>query len=222
MKKILIAEDESNIAEMVTLFLSKNGYTCTIAPDGGTAANLVENETFDLALLDVMLPEIDGFELISYVKQYHIPVIFVTARTSVEDRVRGLKLGADDYIIKPFDLKELAARVEAVLRRYGADDEIISIGDLLINKAAHTVTKGGREIPLTSKEYDLLLFFYAHKNRALYREIIYEQVWKEPYYGNTRTVDLHVQRLKKKLDLEKNIRSIYKVGYIFCIDQEME
>lgn len=218
MKKILIVEDEQNIAEMERLYLSKNGYSCVLAPDGEAAADLVEQEHFDLALLDVMIGEIDGFELISYIKQYQIPVIFVTARVSVEDRVRGLKLGADDYILKPFDLKELGARVEAVLRRYSAGDEIIQIGDLTINVPAHMVTRNGVQIPLTSKEFDLLLFFYAHKNIALYRETIYEQVWQEPFYGNTRTVDLHVQRLKKKLGLEEHIRSIYKVGYMFYVD----
>ena len=222
MKKILIVEDEQNIAEMERLYLSKNGFSCTIAFDGETAADLVEKEHLDLVLLDVMIGEIDGFELIRYIKQYHIPVIFVTARVSVEDRVLGLKLGADDYILKPFDLKELGARVEAVLRRYGAEDQILQIGDLTVNVPAHMVTRDGDQIPLTAKEFDLLLFFYAHKNIALYRETIYEQVWQEPFYGNTRTVDLHVQRLKKKLRLEDYIRSIYKVGYMFCMDNKVQ
>ena len=222
MKKILIVEDEQNIAEMERLYLSKNGFSCTIAFDGETAADLVEKEHFDLVLLDVMIGEIDGFELIRYIKQYHIPVIFVTARVSVEDRVLGLRLGADDYILKPFDLKELGARVEAVLRRYGADDQVLQIGDLTVNVLAHMVKRDGKQIPLTAKEFDLLLFFYAHKNIALYRETIYEQVWQEPFYGNTRTVDLHVQRLKKKLGLEDYIRSIYKVGYMFCVDDRVK
>ena len=222
MKKILIVEDEQNIAEMEKLYLSKNGYSCQIAFDGESAADMVEQEHFDLVLLDVMIGEIDGFELIRYIKQYQTPVIFVTARVSVEDRVLGLKLGADDYILKPFDLKELGARVEAVLRRYGTGDEILQIGDLTVNVPAHMVTRNGLQIPLTAKEFDLLLFFYAHKNIALYRETIYEQVWKEPFYGNTRTVDLHVQRLKKKLGLEDYIRSIYKVGYMFCMDNKVQ
>ena len=222
MKKILIVEDEQNIAEMEQLYLSKNGYSCKIAFDGERAADLVEQEHFDLVLLDVMIGEIDGFELIRYIKQYQTPVIFVTARVSVEDRVLGLKLGADDYILKPFDLKELGARVEAVLRRYGAGEEILHIGDLTVNVPAHMVTRDGRQILLTAKEFDLLLFFYAHKNIALYRETIYEQVWQEPFYRNTRTVDLHVQRLKKKLGLEDYIRSIYKVGYMFCMDSKVQ
>jgi len=179
------------------------------------AASMVEKDFFDLALLDVMMPEIDGFELISYVKQYGIPVIFVTAKVSVDDRVKGLKLGADDYILKPFDLKELLARVEVVLRRYGFTDSIIEIKDLEINTLSHSVIKNKVRVALSTKEYDLLLFFITNENIALSRGTIYEHVWHEPYYGNTRTVDLHVQRIRQKLSLEDNIQSIYKVGYLF-------
>ena len=215
MKTILIAEDELNIAQMVSIFLHKNGYSCRIARDGSEACELVENHIFDLVLLDVMLPEIDGFELIGYFKQYNIPVIFVTAKTSVADRVKGLKLGADDYILKPFDLSELLARIETVLRRYKIDDSVIKIQDLEINIPARSISRSGHPVSLSAKEFDLLLYFITNNNIALSREMIYENVWKEPYLGNTRTVDLHVQRLKKKTGLEKNIQSIYKIGYIF-------
>ena len=215
MKTILIAEDELNIAQMVSMFLHKNGYSCRIARDGSDACDLIENHIFDLVLLDVMLPEIDGFELIGYFKQYNIPVIFVTAKTSVADRVKGLKLGADDYILKPFDLSELLARIETVLRRYKIDDSVIKIQDLEINIPARSISRSGHPVSLSAKEFDLLLYFITNNNIALYREKIYENVWKEPYLGNTRTVDLHVQRLKKKTGLEKNIQSIYKIGYIF-------
>ena len=215
MKKILIVEDEQNIAEMVRMFLTKNGFSCQIAKDGTMAADMVENEIYDLALLDVMLPGIDGFELIDYIKQFGIPVIFVTAKTSVDDRVKGLKLGADDYILKPYDLKELLARIETVLKRYHVADDIIRFNNLIVNVPGHVVTMDGKAVPLSSKEFDLLLYFISNKNIALTRESIYEHVWKEPYYGNTRTVDLHVQRLKKKLKLEETIHGIYKIGYIF-------
>ncbi len=215
MKKILIVEDELNIAEMVRMFLTKNGFSCQIANDGNMAADMVEQEIYDLVLLDVMLPGIDGFELIGYIKQFGIPVIFVTAKVSVDDRVKGLKLGADDYIVKPYDLKELLARIETVLRRYSVSDDFITFQDLKINLPAHTVSKGPVFVSLSSKEFDLLIYFLSNKNIALTRETIYEHVWKEPYYGNTRTVDLHVQRLKKKLGLEEYIRGIYKIGYIF-------
>lgn len=215
MKKILIVEDEQNIAEMVLMFLTKNGFSCQIANDGNMAADMVEEEIYDLVLLDVMLPGIDGFELIGYIKQFGIPVIFVTAKTSVDDRVKGLKLGADDYILKPYDLKELLARIETVLKRYHVSDEIISYNNLVINVPAHIVTMDEKAVSLSSKEFDLLLYFISNKNIALTRENIYEHVWKEPYYGNTRTVDLHVQRLKKKLKLEETIHGIYKIGYIF-------
>ncbi len=215
MKKILIVEDELNIAEMVRMFLTKNGFSCQIANDGNMAADMVEEEIYDLALLDVMLPGIDGFELIGYVKQYGIPVIFVTAKTNVDDRVKGLKLGADDYILKPYDLKELLARIETVLKRYHIADAIIRFNNLIVNVPGHVVTMDGKAVSLSSKEFDLLLYFISNKNIALTRESIYEHVWKEPYYGNTRTVDLHVQRLKKKLRLEETIHGIYKIGYIF-------
>lgn len=215
MKKILIVEDEQNIAEMVRMFLTKNGFDCQIAEDGNVAADMVENQIYDLVLLDVMLPGIDGFELIGYIKQFGIPVIFVTAKTSVNDRVKGLKLGADDYILKPYDLKELLARIETVLKRYHVADDMIRFNNLIVNVPGHVVTLDGKAVPLSAKEFDLLLYFISNKNIALTRDSIYEHVWKEPYFGNTRTVDLHVQRLKKKLKLEENIHGIYKIGYIF-------
>ncbi len=216
MKKILIVEDEKNIAEMMRLCLVKNGYSCVIAGDGKAAADIVEKQMFDLVLLDVMLPGIDGFELIPYIKMFDMPVIFVTARISVEDRVKGLKLGADDYILKPFDLNELLARIEAVLRRYSPEEAEIYFRNIKIDTRARSVYLNGVPVPLSVKEYELLLYFLMNKNIALYREKIYEHVWREPYMGNTRTIDLHVQRLKKKLELGDAIRSIYKIGYLFA------
>lgn len=217
MNKILIAEDEPSIREMVRLCLTKNGYSCRTAENGAQAAELAEREHFDLALLDIMLPDYDGFELIEYMRQYAIPVIFVTARTAIADRVRGLRAGAEDYIVKPFDLTELCARVETVLRRFHKTEQVLTAGDIRVDTLSHTVTRGGVPVALPAKEYDLLLFFIRNAGIALYRENIYENVWQEPYFGNTRTVDLHVQRLKKRLGLSEAIETVYKVGYRFVI-----
>lgn len=215
MNQILIVEDETSIANMVKMCLTKNGYICDIANDGMTASEKIEEKRYDLILLDIMLPDIDGYELIDYIKQFKIPAIFVTAKTTVADKVKGLKLGAEDYISKPFDLEELLARVETVLRRYHKAERILEAGKIKIDTFSRTVLADGETISLSTKEYDLLLFLVRNKNIALFRETIFEQVWQEPYFGNTRTIDLHIQRLKKKLDLGDTIETIYKVGYKF-------
>ena len=215
MNRILIVDDEASIADMIKLCLTKNGYECETANDGLEASKRIENNHYDLALLDVMMPEIDGFELIEYMKQYDVPVIFVTAKAAVEDRVKGLRIGAEDYLIKPFDLQELVARVEAVLRRYNKTQTQFVFGNLVVDLPSHFVTLNGAEISLSVKEYELLLYLIRNKNIALYREKIYEHVWQEPYYSDTRTIDLHIQRLKKKLNLGDAIETIYKVGYKF-------
>lgn len=215
MNQILIIEDEKSIADMVKMCLAKNGYICETANNGMTATEKIEKTHYDLILLDIMLPDIDGYDLIDYIKQFEIPVIFVTAKTSVQDRVRGLKLGAEDYISKPFDLDELLARVETVLRRYNKTERMLEAGKIRIDTLSRTVLLNGALIPLPAREYDLLLFLVRNKNIALYRETIFEQVWQEPYLGNTRTIDLHIQRLKKKLNLGDTIETIYKVGYKF-------
>lgn len=215
MNHILIVEDEDAIARMTKLCLCKNGYRCDIARDGYTAAKRIEETIYDLVLLDIMLPDMDGYELLEYIRQFDTPVIFVTARAAVPDRVKGLRLGAEDYITKPFDLEELLARVEAVLRRYHKTERFLEAGRIRIDTLSRTVYNGGEQVSLPTKEYDLLLFLVRNQGIALYRETIFEQVWREPYYGNTRTVDLHIQRLKKKLRLGDAVESIYKIGYKF-------
>lgn len=215
MTEILIVEDEKNISNLIKMALSQMGYMCDCAYDGESGADMIEHKRYDIILLDIMLPEISGYELIEYIKNYEIPVIFITAKSDTKDKVKGLKLGADDYITKPFDIAELQARVEAVLRRYHKTSSIITEGDIVINTESRVVTKGGESVELTLKEYEILLLFIRNKNIALYREIIYERVWNEAYMGNTRTVDLHVQRLRKKLDLKDKIQSVFKVGYRF-------
>lgn len=213
MIRILVVEDEQSISNLIAMNLKKAGYFCQCVFDGAAAADIVEKEYFDLILLDVMLPEIDGFELMTYIKTFDVPVIFLTAKASVADRVKGLRLGADDYLTKPFEIVELLARVEAVLRRYHKTENMLTTGDVLIDTASRIVWKNHQPVNLTKKEYELLLLFVRNKNIALYRETIYERIWGEEYYGDSRTVDLHVQRLRKKVGLEDKIKAVYKVGY---------
>lgn len=213
MNRILIVEDEKPISDLIEMSLSDEGYNCTCVYDGEQAANIIEDAAFDLVLLDVMLPKIDGYELLEYINSYNIPVIFLTAKSSVNDKVKGLKAGADDYITKPFEIAELLARVEMVLRRYKNTCNRIEILDMIIDSSARIVTKGGQAVNLTAKEFDLLYYLAANKNKALYRSQIYSNVWGESFTGDSRTVDLHIQRIRKKLSLGKNIVSVYKVGY---------
>lgn len=214
MNRILIAEDEPAIAGLVRTVLTGAGYRCTWAPDGTQAADLLEKESFDLALLDIMLPGADGYELLDYCKTLEVPVIFLTARGEVEDRVRGLRRGAEDYLTKPFALPELLARVETVLRRCGKAAQILRLEpDIEIDPAARIVRKNGQPVALTAKEFDLLVLFVQNKNVALCRDRIFERVWNEEYLGDSRTVDLHVQRMRKKLGLEDRLSAVYKVGY---------
>ena len=214
MNRILIAEDEAAIARLIRTVLTDARYRCVWAPDGNQAADLLEQEPFDLALLDIMLPGADGYELLDYCKALEVPVIFLTARGEVEDRVRGLRRGAEDYLTKPFALPELLARVETVLRRCGKAEQVLRLEpDIEIDPAARVVRKGGQPVALTAKEFDLLVLFVQNKNVALCRDRIFERVWNEEYLGDSRTVDLHVQRMRKKLGLEERLTAVYKVGY---------
>lgn len=213
MIRILIVEDERPISSLIKMSLSKTGYNCTCVYDGIAAADILERERFDLILLDVMLPGVNGFELMEYIRPLEIPVIFITAKNAVSDRVKGLHMGAEDYIIKPFEVIELLARVEVVLRRYHKLNQIIEIGDLQIDTQSMVVRKNGTEIYLTNKEYELLMLFARNPNTALYRETIYERVWGSDYMGDSRTVDLHVQRLRRKVGWKDKLIAVYKVGY---------
>jgi len=213
MIRILIVEDEKPISDLIRLNLQSAGYVCECAFDGMEAASKIENNRYELILLDVMLPEVSGYELMPFIQPYGTPVIFLTAKGRVEDKVKGLKLGADDYLVKPFEIVELLARVETVLRRYNLSERVIEVDNLVIDTASRTVKRDGAEIQLTKKEFELLLFFIRNKNIALYRDKIYESIWESDYMGDSRTVDLHVQRLRKKLNWESRIASVYKVGY---------
>ncbi len=213
MLKILIAEDEEPIANLIKMNLRRAGYQCTWASDGEKAADYMDNEKFDLLLLDVMLPGINGYELMEYARALELPVIFLTALGSTENKVKGLKMGADDYLTKPFEIVELLARVEAVLRRYHKTETVLNIFDVVIDTASRSVMQNGEPVSLTMKEFDLLLLLARNRNIALYRETIYETVWGGEYMGQSRTVDLHIQRLKKKLNWDNEIAAVYKVGY---------
>ena len=213
MVRILAVDDERPIAELLRLSLTRAGYECVCAYDGLEAANRIEKESFDLILLDIMLPGIDGFELMDYIRSTGIPVIFLTAKNAVSDRVKGLRMGAEDYMVKPFDIQELLARVEGVLRRHGKLQTVLTVGDLTINTLSMQVTRGGEEISLTRKEYELLLLFARNVGVVLSKTTIYEWVWGGEYPDNTRTVELHVQRMKKKLGWDDRLRPVYGMGY---------
>jgi DNA-binding response OmpR family regulator len=215
MIKILIVEDEAAIANLVRMNLRNAGYDCTVAYSGTEGADRMAEQNFDLCILDIMLPGIDGYELLEYAKGLDIPVIFLTAKGETLDKVKGLREGAEDYITKPFEILELLARVENVLRRYHKAAQEFDTCGLHINIPSRTVTRDGKTIDLTYKEFDLLLLFVRNRGVAMYREMIYEQVWDSPYMGDSRTVDLHVQRLRKKAGLEHEIEAVYKVGYRF-------
>lgn len=213
MIKILIVEDEEPISDLIRMNLVKAGYRCVCAFDGNEAADRISQERFDLILLDIMLPGMSGYELLSYIKTMDTPVIFITAMGELEQRVHGLRAGADDYITKPFEIVEMLARVEVVLRRYHKTEDVLQVEDVTIDVPSRVVMQNGKQIMLTMKEFELLLLFVRNKNIALYRETIYENVWECNYLGDSRTVDLHVQRLRKKLRWEDKIKSVYKVGY---------
>lgn len=212
--KILIVEDDESIADLLYMDLQDEGYQCQCVYDGCQAADLLEEHTgFDLILLDIMLPHINGYELLEYIKPTGIPVIFLTARGFVSDRIHGLKLGADDYIVKPFQTGEVLARMEAVLRRTGKNDKKLLFADTCIDLVSRKVCQNGKEIDLTIKEFDLLVELVQNKNIALYRNRLYEKVWNEPFTGDTRTLDTHIQRIRKKLGWENYIKTIFRIGY---------
>ena len=210
---ILIVDDEKPISNLIRISLSNSGYSCDTAENGIQALEKIDNGKYDLILLDIMLPEADGFELLEYIRPLGIPVIFLTAKNALKDRVRGLRMGAEDYIVKPFEIAELLARVEVVLRRYNKTEEMFQINGLMVNCTSMKVEREGKEIALTPKEFDLLCLFLRMPNIALYREQIYERVWGGEMQFGSKTVDLHVQRLRKKTGLQKELQVVKKVGY---------
>ena len=211
--RILIVEDEEKIARLIEINLRDAGYQCTSTYDGMRAVDLIDRDGYDLILLDIMLPGLNGYELMEYIRPMKIPVIFITAKSDVVDKVKGLKLGADDYLAKPFDIIELLARVESVLRRYQKCGRYIEIAGLWIDTYSRVVKHCGQIVNLTMKEYELMLLFIQNRNIALFRDQIYERVWGDDDMGDSRTVDLHVQRMRRKVGWESRIVAVYKVGY---------
>ena len=213
MIRILTVDDEKPIANLIRISLKNVGYLCDVAYDGNTALDMIDENVYDLILLDIMLPEVDGFELMEYIRPLGVPVIFLTAKDALNDRVKGLRMGAEDYMVKPFEVAELIARVEVVLRRYKKTEDSFELNGLTVDAVSMVVKRGEKEINLTPKEFELLLLFLRTPNTALYRETIYEKVWGGELEYGSKTVDLHVQRLRKKAGLNKELKSVSKVGY---------
>ncbi len=212
--KILIVEDEQAIAKMIAMNLKVAGYTTTTYEDGLVAEDrLKEIHDYDLALLDVMLPGKDGFELLEIMNKYKIPVIFLTAKDDLSSKIQGLKGGAEDYIVKPFEMLELMVRIEKVLARFNKLNSVVKILDLEINFEEHSVRRNNEEISLKPMEFELLAVLAKNKNVAISREKLLSMVWGVEYEGETRTVDVHIGQLRKKLGLADNIKTISKLGY---------
>lgn len=213
MRKILIVDDEEKIRELIRMNLELAGYKCDEAEDGEMALEKLNKFGPDLALLDIMLPKKNGYEIAqSFIKQ-NVPIIFLTAKDSVTDKVKGLKLGTDDYIVKPFESMELLARIEVVLRRTGKFSDIFEYRNIKVDFAKREVFKNNEKIEMTAQEFELLKVLIQNKNLALSREKLLESAWGYDYYGDTRTVDMHIQRLRKKLSWDDIIVTVYKYGY---------
>ncbi len=212
--RILIVEDDHGISDTVALNLRYVGYECTIFDDGVEAAASLENDhAYDLALLDIMLPGIDGFELFSYMEKYNIPVIYMTAKTDSESEVKGLRDGAEDYIVKPFEVVTLLVRIEKALKRTGRLNQVYHLGNITVDVENRSVTKDGEAIELPPLEFDVLTVLIKNKNRTVTREHILNEIWGEDYFGDVRTVDVRIANLRKKLGLGDMIRTISKAGY---------
>lgn len=222
--KILLAEDEVDLNNVVTRYLKKNGYSVDSVLDGEEALDYLEYGEYDLVILDIMMPKVDGFEVIKKLrdKGNHTSVLMLTARDSADDKVKGLDLGADDYIVKPFDFNELLARIRAVVRRkYGNSSNKLVIGDLILDTSEKSVTRAGKQIELTGKEYEVLEYLMQSKNRILSREQIKEHVWDFDYEGDSNIIDVLIKNIRKKIDIEDGKQIIYTkrgLGYVIKED----
>lgn len=213
MAKILIVEDDKRLNELVCSNLRLVGHSCDSLFDGLSVFDQLYEKQYDLIILDIMLPGMDGFEVMENIKDMDIPVIFLTAKSELKDRVKGLRLGADDYIVKPFELLELQTRVDVVLRRVNKTEKVFTIGNIKVDLEARAIYKENEAIDCTPKEFELLEILIRNRNIALSRDKLLELVWGFDYIGETRTVDVHIQRLRKKLELEDYIKTVYKMGY---------
>ena len=226
MNRILLAEDNDSLRELVQDYLAQNGFEADAKADGLSAWEALQEKNYQLVLLDVMMPGMDGFELCRKIREReNVPILFLTARVQEEDQLRGYRLGADDYIEKPFDSKELVARVKAVLRRYkpasvvpeNSDEKCVQYPDLSINLTNYSVLYQGRTIDMPPKELELLYFLAASPNRVFTREQLLDQIWGYEYLGDTRTVDVHIKRLRAKIKdhVQWKIATIWGIGYKF-------
>lgn len=222
--KILVADDDRNIAELLRLYLEKEGYTTELAADGEEAVAKFNADTPDLVLLDIMMPKLDGWQVCREIRAYsQVPIIMLTAKSDERDELLGFELGVDEYISKPFSPKILVARVEAILRRTSglAADDVIRAGGIEVNKAAHEVTIDGKSIELSYKEFELLTYFMENQGIALSREKILNSVWNYDYFGDARTIDTHVKKLRSKLGAKGDyIKTIWGMGYKFEVDAQ--
>lgn len=220
--RIMIVDDDANICELVRLYLEKEGYETVVCLDGEKALNEFRTRPADMAILDIMMPKVDGITVCREIrKSSDMPIIMLTAKGETFDKVLGLELGADDYMVKPFEGKELVARVKAVLRRYMKDEDelkVIEYKDLSINLTNYELSVGGSVIETPPKELELLYFLASHPNRVFTREQLLEDVWGFDYYGDSRTIDVHVKRLREKLEGYEDsweLRTVWGVGYKF-------
>lgn len=212
--RILVVEDDAAISELICMNLEVAGYEVLPVLDGGLVEEVMYREPpFDLSLLDIMLPGRDGFELLEIMKKFSVPVIYLTAKGDVSSKIKGLRSGAEDYIVKPFEILELLVRVEKVLERTGRQRDMIQVKDLTIHLSEHKITRGDKEFNLKPLEYDLLVLLAKNKNVAFTREQLLNQVWGSDYLGETRTIDVHIGQLRKKLGLSDVIKTIPKIGY---------
>lgn len=212
--RILLVEDDHAIADAVALNLRTVGYDVVFFDDGGIASDSLKTDhSYDLALLDIMLPGMDGFELFARMEKYNIPVIYMTARTDSESEVRGLKGGAEDYIVKPFAIVTLLVRIEKVLARTGRLNQVYRYRDFTLDAENRTLTRAGEPIDLPPLEFDVFTVLIKNKNRTVSRDRILNEIWGEDYFGDIRTVDVRIANLRKKLGLSEEIRTISKAGY---------
>lgn len=212
--RILVVEDEPAIADGIAINLQYAGYDCTVFGDGREAVNaLKEDHSYDLALLDIMLPGLDGFELLPYMQSYGVPVIYLTAKNDVESEITGLKGGAEDYVVKPFEMMTLLVRIEKVLARTGKLNTVLRFANLTVDATNRTIDMDGVAVNLTPLEFDLFVLLLRHKDRTIPREQLLTEVWGTDFFGDTRTIDVHIAHIRKKLDLGDHIKTVAKVGY---------
>jgi len=226
-KKIFVVDDDENIRELISLYLTKEGYAVEQFESGEKSLEAFKESTPDLVLLDIMMPGIDGYDTLKEIRKLgSVPVIMITAKDETFDKVLGLELGADDYVVKPFEPKELTARVKAVIRRYQNTEKpeaegVVSVENLTINMTDYNIIYHGKTLELPPKEIELLNYLVNHPNRVFTREQLLDHIWGYDFFGETRTVDVHIKRLREKLDQPENgweIKTVWGVGYKFKLE----